>query len=234
MKLAIHQPNFIPWLGFFHRLSLVDTFVFLNHVQNNNGKSWVSRNKLIISGHEKWVTIPTRKKGNSFQRINAVEINYDTKEISKLIKSIELSYKKCTHFSDVFQVLFNLLSKEYKYIADFNQEFIIQICKKLNFQIKFLDSNQILTDSQKLKGGNDLVLEIAKRTKCGTYVSGKGCLDFINPSSFSDEGIEFQYHEFNHPNYQQLTSKLCTSHLSILDALFNLGFEGTCKLILNA
>lgn len=233
MKLAIHQPNFVPWLGLFHRLSLVDTFVFFNHVQNNNGKSWISRNKLIISGIEKWITMPTRKKGNSFQKINAVEINYDTKEISKLIKSIELSYKKCRHFNDVFQILLNLLSKEHRYIADFNQEFIMKICKELYFKIKFLDSNQILTDNQKLLEGNDLVLEIAKVTNCKTYISGSGCLDFIDPSSFAKNGIEFKFHKFHHPSYQQLKSNSFKSHLSILDTLFNMGFEATRELISN-
>ncbi|MBU4273943.1 MAG: WbqC family protein [Planctomycetes bacterium] len=67
MRIAIHQPNFFPWLGYFHRVSRVERWVFFDHVQVPRGKSWVSRNRILLAGTPAWLTIPIEKGGEDFQ-----------------------------------------------------------------------------------------------------------------------------------------------------------------------
>jgi len=76
MRVAVHQPNFLPWLGFFHRLALVDRFVVFDHVQAMGGRTWLSRNRLLIGGQPRWLSLPVKKSGRLGQAVSEVEVSY--------------------------------------------------------------------------------------------------------------------------------------------------------------
>ena len=76
MRLSIHQPDFFPWLGFFHKIFHSERFIVFDHVQAPRGKSWLTRNQIILNGEPRWLTLPSRKQG--LQPIREVEINYET------------------------------------------------------------------------------------------------------------------------------------------------------------
>ena len=131
-------------------------------------------------------------------------------------------------------MLNDILKKKYRFIYELNQDLIKTISNKLGFELVYLESNKFLSGDQKNLKGNDLVLEIAKTTYCTSYLSGKGCLDFIKPESFKNQGILFKFHDFNHPSYIQFSSNSFISNLSIIDALFNIGFNNTRKILLSS
>src|SRR5438477_6310656 len=103
MRLAIHQPNFFPWIGLFHKISCVDRFMFFDHVQAPQGKSWLSRNKILIDGEARWLTIPIKR--NSGQRISEVAINYSENFERKHLGTLRQAYGKSPHFEEVFEFL---------------------------------------------------------------------------------------------------------------------------------
>ena len=233
MRVSIHQPNFLPWIGLFHRIYLSECFVIFDHVQAMGGKSWLSRNRILIGGQKRWITMPVRKTGRFGQRINEVEINYETNFLEKHLRTLELNYKKAKFFDEFFPILEKVYTKRTKYISHFNSLFIMEVTKFLGLERVFIHSSDLLEtypDLDLLKG-NELILEICRKIEATQYISGTGCLDFINPKSFQKIGIEFYFQNFVHPNYSQHKAIDFVSHLSIIDALFSVGKAETLQMV---
>ena len=100
MKIAIHQPNFLPWIGYFHKIANVNKFVFFDDVQLPGGKSFCYRTKILLnSGQEKWMSIPlTGKSQKPLIKDTKIDMQQNWKE--KQLKTLELNYKKHTYFHD--------------------------------------------------------------------------------------------------------------------------------------
>ena len=233
MRVAIHQPNFLPWLGLFQKLYMADVFVLLDHVQASGGPSWLSRNQLIVGGRNAWLTVPVRKSGRFKQRIRDVEINYQAYFVSKLLRTIEYNYRKAPFYEHVFPAVFELFERQHRHIAQLNTEFIQWACSYLGITLRFVSSSDLAAGDTKLEklSGNALVLEICRAARATTYISGNGCLHYIDPASFERAGIEFQFQRFEHPRYYQIGSQEFIPNLSILDALLNVGAEETARLV---
>lgn len=234
MRVAIHQPNFIPWMGLFQRMHLVDTFVFFDHVQAMGGRSWLSRNKLLIAGRDAWLTVPVRKAGRLGQRVDEVEIDYQIDFVPKHLKTLMVNYKKSPYFAAIFPEVEAMFLQRPRLIADFNMTFITWAARLLDLPVNFLRSSELARENPVLESlaGNDMVLEICRAAGADEYVSGGGCLDFIDPEAFEREGIRFYFQQFEHPVYPQIGGGSFVSHLSILDALFNAGPEQTKNMVM--
>ena len=233
MRVSIHQPNFFPWLGIFQRIYDSDMFVFFDHVQANGGRSWVSRNKINISGKEAWLTMPVKKSGRFGQKIIDVEINYEVQFVDKHLKTLQINYGKARHFKNVFPMIEQIYSAEYQCIAEFNKKFIESVCGILNLDTSFIESSQIIKDFPHIATlkGNDLVLEICLAVNADAYLSGDGCQDFILPDTFAAAGVDFMFQNYKQPIYEQNGHGDFVSHLSIIDALFNIGADGVKDLL---
>lgn len=230
-KLIIHQPDFMPWLGFFHKLSLCNEFLVFDHVQISNGKTWTSRNKILLNGKPFWLTIPIKKVKN--QRIHEVKISYQENFQRKHLGSISQAYRKAPFYSEVYPIIESTYSKKYEYLIDFNMDFIKKISNKLNLEFNHIKSSDLVLENNIIDNlyGNELVLKLCLLSRTKKYYSGTGCLDFIKPNSFHEKEIDFFFQEFEHPNYLQHNSAEFISHLSIVDALMNVGFDGVSNLL---
>jgi len=231
--VAIHQPNFFPWLGTFHKIAMVDEFIFFDHVQAPRGKSWVSRNKILLSGKAGWLTIPIRKSGKGYQRISDVCINYGTNFERKHLGTIKQAYQKSAHFKEVYAMIESIYANKYERLADFNKEYIQLVSARVGLKASFQSSTEMVNKNSRLAGltGNEVVLKLCMQATANRYISGVGCLEFIEPLSFEEEGIEFYFQRFVHREYRQVNTASFVSHLSSLDALFNVGFDGLRSLI---
>ncbi|MBL8377355.1 MAG: WbqC family protein [Burkholderiales bacterium] len=236
MRVAIHQPNFLPWLGIFQRLFLVDVFLFFDHVQAMGGRSWLSRNRLLVGGQEYWLTMPVRKSGRLGQKVVEVEINYQVDFVPKHLKTIELNYRRAPHFDVVFPLLEALYLKRHTRISEFNMEFIESVARLLALPVRFARTSSLARENPQLEGlkGNAQILETCRAAGATEYVSGGGCLDFIEPASFERSGIAFYFQRFSHPVYPQIGSRQFVANLSILDALFNAGVPRTQEMIMQS
>ena len=227
MRLAIHQPNFFPWLGLFHKIASVDRFMFFDHVQAPDGKSWLSRNRILIDGDVRWLTIPIKR--HSGQRISDVAINYSGNFARKHLGTLRQAYGKSPHFDEVFEFLETLYAQKFDKLSRFNEEFIRSVCSRTGIGTSFCRSSELVEAFPELLGqaGNELVLNLSLKAAASGYLSGSGCTDFIEQESFSTNGIEFAFQHFVHPGYRQGKGDApFVSHLSSLDALFSVGFSG--------
>lgn len=231
MRVSIHQPDFLPWLGFFNKVANSDAFVIFDHVQAPQGKSWLTRNRIPLNGSVRWLTIPIKRDG--LKAIDEVVIDTSQNYRRKHIGTIKQSYKKAAFFDEVFPLINDIYEYESCNLSDFNQNAIVKLCKRMEVDVTLLKSSEIIAqfpEIQKLRG-NDLVLGLCQAVGATFYISGTGCLDFIQPETFKKQGITFMFQDFKHQEYMQIHNGDFIPSMSIIDALFNTGFLKTAESI---
>ena len=222
MKACIHQPDFFPWLGLFNKIAKTDNFIVLDNVQAPGGKSWLTRNRLLYNGEVKWLSIPIHKKKIAIMDLDiAFKLNFQRKHLG----FIRSSYGKARFFKKVYPLFEEIYSKEFIKLISFNLNAIKLILKELQIKTNIsYASDYVGKNFPPLLSGNDLILEIAKKSNTTHYLSGNGCKEFINPKSFEDEGIKFEFQNFTNKTYIQTGSQdNFIPQLSIIDCLFNNG-----------
>ena len=213
MKITIHQPEHMPWLGFFHKINMADTYVILDSVQFSKNY-FQNRNKIRTANGWCWLTVPVKNK--SGQRINEVRIDNSNKRWKKKYwDSIFYSYKKARFFNEYSKDIKTILERDYSYISELNIELIKKILEFLNININVIKSSDL-----KVKGkSTELLLKICQGLGADTYVSGISGKEYLNTDSFKNNGINVVFQEFHHPIYKQLHEPFMTD-MSIIDALF--------------
>ena len=219
-SIAIMQPTFLPWIGYFSLLERVDEFVIFDHVQFEK-RSWQQRNKIRTHQGEQWLSVPVSSKGKQSQSIKNAEILYDGKRcpLEKIMKSIEVNYKKAPFYNDYSDDLNLILSKKPKYISNLNKSIIRWVCEKLQIVTPCVLSSELDTSGSKA----DLLVDICRTQKATHYISPPGSQGYLDGSSaFEEAGIPVLYHDYKHPEYPQLHGGF-TPYICILDLLFNVG-----------
>lgn len=228
---VVMQPTYIPWVGYFDLIDLSDVFVFYNDVQFLK-RSWQSRNQIKTINGTQFLTIPTLTT-NRDNLINEVKFCNDTHWAKKHLTSLFLSYKKSTYFEETFPFIEGLLMEEYEFFQDFNMGIIKEICAKIGISTPFVMSSD-LTKTNAIK--DHRLLEICLELNCDTYVSTPGSSDYIeliNPEgAFRNSQVQLLYHNYSPVTYPQNFGSFI-SHLSIVDLLFNVGFNNALTVIKN-
>ena len=233
MIVAIHQPNFFPWMGYFSKISRADRFVFLDHVQlpRKGAGSWVNRVKILINGKEAWLTVPIvrGKTPQGLQTINATFISSaDDRWREKMVKTIDLQYKRAAHYREVRDLLVELIEYPSDNLSDYNQHNILAISRLLGMnEEKFIRSSDLNVDGQ----STELLVNITKALNCDAYMCGGGAAGYQQDELFEREGFRVIYQDFKHPEYPQAGTTEFKSGLSIIDALMNTGIAGTSKML---
>ena len=233
MIVGVHQPNFFPWLGYFDKLNKSDVFILLDDVQFPRGGAgaYSNRVKLFIAGESRWVTAPIERKFQGTRKINEMVLHADIAWRRKMIKTIETNYKKAKFFDLTFPFLQDLILDPEENLALFNSSAIHSICNKLG-----LDTGKI-SQSSKLEhqgDSNQLLISLTRAVGGSTYMSGSGgASSYLDETVFNEAGIMVQHQEFVHPEYFQHSSTVFQPGLSIIDAIMNLGFEGTRQILEN-
>lgn len=226
--ITIHQPNFFPWLGFFNKINNADTWVVLDHVENNpRESSFLGRRvKLLINKTEKWVSVPLKKpeeKGIIGIPINKMQINESVPKLMISNKlSIEQSYKKYPFFNTVFPLVENYFNSTESSLMKRNMNFINEVLQKLEIQTEIIYSSSLNCNNK----STNLLIEIIKKVNGTHYLAGEGARKYQIDDLFKEQGITLTYNNFKHPEYIQPNTDTFIPGLSIIDVLMNIGFEG--------
>jgi len=214
--IAIHQPNFLPWIGFFYKILKSDVFVFLDNVQFSKN-SYQNRVKIKSSQGAIWLTVPVLHKFG--QLTKEVKINNREQWREKHLKTLELNYKKASFFKPVFELLQEIYFKEeWELLVNFNIESIFSISKFLGIETEMIRASSLNVSGK----STDLLINIAEELNASIYLSGKGGANYQDEEKFRANGIELKYSDFTHPVYPQLWGEFIEG-LSIIDLLFNCG-----------
>lgn len=217
MLLAAHQPNFIPWIGYFHKMAQADKFVLADDVQYTT-HGFINRNYIKTGNGKQWLTVPVVTKGRGLQKINEVQIDKEQNWRQKHWNSLQLNYKYAPYFDYYADFFEQLYKKEWIFLVDLNIELIefVRGVLKINCPI-------ILCSDLDLSGeATERILDMTKKTGCPKYLSGASGKNYLNENLFEDAGIDLIYNNFTHPKYHQQFGEFI-SHLSIIDLLFNEG-----------
>ncbi|MDX2171915.1 MAG: WbqC family protein [Bacteroidota bacterium] len=233
MIFSIHQPNFIPWIGYFHKVLSSDKVILFDSVQISSGKSYTTRVKILFNGEERWLTIPVKKAGNSGQKICETELLDFKHNWRKNLGTIRQAYLKSPFFKEIFPILESHLEVDYELLCDFNINLIKQITKLLSDKdIEFLrtSSNPQLMTSEKRQ--TDYIIETCQHFGVVNYLSGKGgSSEFLELEKFEKNGIHISFQKFTHPVYKQIGNEKFCLGMSIIDMLMNVGVSESANLL---
>ena len=220
MKVAIHQPQYFPWLPYFSKINMADAFVFLDNVQyQKNGLQ--NRNQLKNSNGKFWLTIPISASLNTkIKDVSIIQNNWSTKHI----KSIETNYNKTLNFSFFTDFIKPLLLNNPLSLSQLNSDIIKIICSNFFKMEKSFYFQSELNVSGK---GSDLIIEICKKLGAKEYISGPGGLNYLNEKSFYDWDITVNYLKNKLPDkYPQPYHKNgFINDLSCLDFILSSGYK---------
>lgn len=222
MILVGHQPEYLPYIGFFHKAAQADKFIFVDHVQFLK-KSFQNRNKIRTapgSDGWTWLTVPVITNSKRFQKINEVEIDNSTHWNEKHWKTIYLNYKKAPFFNEYKDFFEQLYAKKWGKLADLNEEIICYLFEKLGINIPVYKSSDYNFNGAK----TDLLIEMCRELKADTYLSGVGAKEagYVMEEEFKKRGPSHIFSDFQHPIYGQ-KFKPFIPYMSIIDLLFNHG-----------
>lgn len=220
MKVSIHQPNYLPGIGYFSKISKSDIHLFLDNVEYSKG-DFINRNKICINNSEHFLTVPVSKK-HSNSLINSIPLPVDSNWKNKHILTITQNYKKCDFYDEFSPPILNCIQNHEGLLCDLNIKLIKIICELLNISSTFMKSSDFNID-QSLKSTERLIY-LLKEINGSTYISGFGAKDYMDIDLFSSSGIKIEWNKFNTNPYKQ-NSKNFIRNLSIIDILFNVGHK---------
>ena len=169
MIVTGHQPEFIPYLGFFSKISKADIFVIVDNIQFKK-KNFQNRNKIKTREGWMWLTVPVITKGRFEQKICEVEINNSLNWQRKHWASITLNYQKAPFFKEHSGFFEEVYSKEWRLLSEFNEAFIRYIMGQLELDVDVLKSSELGVTGQK----TDLLIDICKKTGADTSPASRG------------------------------------------------------------
>lgn len=230
--IAIHQPNYLPWLGYFFKIFASDVFVFLDDVQYTK-KSLIKRTyirKAKNSKEKRYLIVPL-KKHSDFAGINELFIDHDQNWQRAQLNQIFNSYSHSPFFENTISLLEHWFqeSKSYNRLADLNIFMVQQFCRLLRIETAQAFSSQMSLGDAK----GDYNIRLTGHFAGDIYLSGTGAHKYQQETEYHKAGLELWYSDFysflqQHP-YPQLQGEFLNG-LSILDALFNIGPEGIISL----
>ena len=216
LKVAIHQPYYFPYPGFFHKISISDIFVVMDKTQFD--KTFGNRNKIIIPGGWTWITVPILKE-HKFSPSNLVEINNEMPWKERQWKQIQRSYNNSKFFKLYKDYFENIFNREWKMLLDLNLETLEKTFEWLGLKIEIIKESEL-----KAKGAStERLINICKEVGADTYVSGVGAREYMEEKLFEKHNIKLSYQKYIHPKYPQRFSESFIEDLSIIDLLSNVG-----------
>lgn len=213
--VSIHQPGYIPWLGFFKKILHADIFVFLDDVLYAK-RNWHNRNKIRTSKGSIWLSVPI--KSNSGSKLNEIEIDNSTDWARVHKKTINYNYSKASFFYEYSKFIEELFGKKFDLLIDINLEIIRFLMNSFKITTKTVFSSELMITER----GSERNLSICKKLGANIYLSGITGKDYLNVKEFKKNSIKLQFQNFQHPTYKQCYEPFIPN-MAAIDLLFNEG-----------
>lgn len=219
MRVGIHQPNYLPYLGFFDKVDKSDVFVIYDDAQFTKS-DFQHRNKIRIYHGWRWLTVPVDKKRVPLKEIKIRNdfIIKDNYWFDDHFQAISDNYKASKYFYRYEGVLQKIYSGEHDYLLDFNMELINMITNEMDAKKKIIMSSEFGFTST----GTERIIDIVEALGGDTYLSGLGGHSYLETKLFDKHNIKLEFQDFHHPEYHQCHENF-EMNMASIDALFNLG-----------
>jgi hypothetical protein len=215
MIVSIHQPAYLPWLGYFDKIIKSDIFVYLDTVQLEKN-SYSYRNKIKTPQGSTWLTVPLKMKGHTGSTIKNIAIDNSQQWKKKHLKNIFFNYKKSPFFDDLYTKIELLYKDDFDLFSDLSYHHLLFWLDELNIKTKIIKSSDLDISSKK----SELILDLCQNFKADKYISGALGRDYLDEDIFKENGVVVEYQDYQHPAYQQLNGDFLP-YMGIIDFWMN-------------
>ena len=215
MKVAIMQPYFFPYIGYFQLINSVDKFIIYDNIQYTK-KGWINRNRILVNKKDQLITLPIKKDSDY---LNVVERELSKSweiDKNKMLNVIKSSYNKAPYFQDTFELISKYLNNPETNLFKFIYDSIVSINNYLEIKTPIIISSTIDVDHT-LKS-QDKVLSLCKKQKADIYINSIGGVELYDKETFKKNNIELNFIKSNPIQYKQFNNEF-TSWLSIIDVM---------------
>lgn len=222
--VACHQPNFLPWLGYFYKIKQCDVFLLLDDVlvSTNAAKSYFAQTWIKNTNGEKLLLSLPKKQHPVHTLIREVRCAENHAFfVKKFLKTIDSCYHKAPYFHPHYEHLSNIVQTSYSFLYELNVALIRYCASCLQVSCEIRLSSELGSTQQK----EARILDLVQKVGGTVYLSGQGAKKYQNESHFAEQGIQLRYSDFTIQPYPQLYGKFLGG-LSVLDFLFNTNGDG--------
>lgn len=216
MIVSIHQPAYLPWLGYLERILKSDCFVFLDTVQLET-RSFTSRNRIKTPQGPQWLTVPVQSKGHRETTLQTIRVDDSQPWRRKHLMAIAQHYRRAPRFDVCYGKIEAQLRREHPFLADLCFDQLTFWLAELGISTRVVRARDLAVVGRK----SDLMLNFCRHLGAKTYLSGPQGRGYIDEASFAAAGIRVVYHDFVSPVYPQ-TGDNFTPNLSVVDAWMHL------------
>jgi hypothetical protein len=218
MVLAAHQPNYLPWTGFFHKMARCDVFVLLDSVQYAR-RSYTARCLVKgAAGGKQWLSVPVYKTGRYHQSVAEVEVDNQEPWQQRHRRTLESLYAKAPHFRDQQWLLDLAYGRPWDNLCDMNMALIKALAGRLDVKPSIVRSSELWVKASSA----GLLAGICTAIGADTYRSGPSGEDYLDPDIFKQAGVALKIARFTPRPYRQSGGDFVPG-LSLIDLLFNCG-----------
>lgn len=225
--VVIHQPDFLPWIGFFDRFLKADLYIALDHVQfvSGSNRSWTHRDRIKTAAGPRWLTLGT-KKAPLGTPINAIELAPGRAWRDANLNQLRESYREAPYFTEVFGELEALYARN-------DDKLVGMTLASIDMLEHMLDVSppRLLSSSLSPRGArNEMLVDLLCKVGATHYLSGVGARGYFDPKPFAEAGIEVLWQQEGHPTYSQPHGEF-VPYMSAVDMLFNCGIEKSREIL---
>lgn len=219
MRVCIHQPNYLPYLGFFNKIKNSDIYVLYDVAQYVKDR-WDNRNRIRTKEGYMYLTIPLLDKDSFLKRFYEVKLPPNNKWQKKHWKAIQANYAKAKYFDSYSDFFKKHYSSRWENLADFNEAIIRYLMKEFSLNVEVINTTDLKLDLS--PKSSDLLIEILENVNATSYLSGPSGEKYMDAERFKSSGIKIEFQKFTHPVYKQRYDGFIPN-LSAIDLLFNMG-----------
>ena len=220
LTLAVLQPGYLPWLGFFDQMRRADVFIFYDDVQFDK-HGWRNRNRIKApDGTPHWLTVPVLHSGRNWPTILEVEIDNRTPWARKHVGTLRQFYRRAPFLDRYLPALEETLQRGWTRLVDLDLAVTGLICEWLALSRPTLRASQLGIAGKQ----SERLLAMCQHVGAARYLSGDSARDYLDVDLFAQHGVTVQWQDYVHPVYPQPHGAF-VSHLSIVDLVFNCGEE---------
>jgi len=218
MRVAIHQPQYLPWLGYLDKLDRVDVFILLDTVQFRKNE-WQNRNRIRTAQGWQYLTVPVLHEFP--QHLDCVRINNQTAWRRKHAQALATHYRKAPYYDQYAPALHELYAHGWECLAPLNTAVIRVLTEAFGITTPIVSAGQF----QAREDQTGRLIDLCKAVGADRYLAGAGGRTYMDVAQFEAAGIAVEFQGFVHPEYEQVYQPFIAG-LSVIDLLLNCGREG--------
>ncbi|MDR1360653.1 MAG: WbqC family protein [Deltaproteobacteria bacterium] len=225
--VAVHQPNFFPWLGYFDKILRAEVFIILDDAQfpKTGAGTWSNRVKMLL-GEPKWFTMPVVRNYHGMHRYDEVRIDESRPWRDAFLTALRAFYGRTLGFAEGFPLCEPLIRCPASSLVEYNLNALTGLLDILSLPRGHLRrASEFAVNSR----GTERLIDLVKAVGGNAYLAGGGAGSYQEDGLFAERGVSLVHQNFQHPEYDQ--GGAFVSGLSVLDALFRLGVEETRRIL---